>query len=136
MSTPITRIEQETSLEQERKTLEQLEMHGDFIRRHIGPSQDDINQMLIELSVNSLDDLVTKAAPPSIMMESDLDLPQTKNERETITYLREMRARNKIYVSMIGMGYYGTVMPSVIKRNVLENPGWYTAYTPYQDAAS
>ena len=136
MSTPITRIEQETSLEQERKTLEQLEMHGDFIRRHIGPSQDDINQMLIELSVNSLDDLVTKAVPPSIMMESNLDLPQTKNERETITYLREMRARNKIYVSMIGMGYYGTVMPSVIKRNVLENPGWYTAYTPYQAEVS
>lgn len=136
MSTPITTIEQEKFLGQKRNSLEQLEMHGDFIRRHIGPSQDDINQMLIELSVNSLDDLVTKAVPPSIMMESDLDLPQIKNERETITYLREMRARNKIYVSMIGMGYYGTVMPSVIKRNVLENPGWYTAYTPYQAEVS
>ncbi len=136
MSTPLTTIEQETSIEQEKKTLEELEMHGDFIRRHIGPSQDDINQMLKELSVNSLDELVTKAVPPSIMMEGDLELPQTKNERETITYLREMRARNKIYVSMIGMGYYGTVMPSVIKRNVLENPGWYTAYTPYQAEVS
>ena len=120
----------------ERKTLADLEMHGDFVRRHIGPSQEEIDQMLNGLGLNSLEELIENAVPPTIMMEGDLNLPHPKNEREAVTYLREMRSRNKIFVSMIGMGYYGTVMPSVVKRNVLENPGWYTAYTPYQAEVS
>ena len=127
---------QESSQIQINKSLEELEMHGDFIRRHIGPGEVQIKLMLDELELDSLDDLIAQAVPPSIMMEGSIELNESKNERETITYLREMRARNKIFVSMIGMGYYGTVMPSVIKRNVLENPGWYTAYTPYQAEVS
>ena len=136
MSSSVASIKPNSKLKQNRKSLADLEMHGDFVRRHIGPSQIEVEYMLKELGLESLDDLVEKAVPPSIMMEGDLNLPHPKNERETVTYLREMRSRNKIFVTMIGMGYYGTVMPSVIKRNVLENPGWYTSYTPYQAEVS
>ncbi len=120
----------------ERLTLEELEMRGDFIRRHIGPGQAQISAMLEAIGMRSLDELVDKAVPKSIIADAPLDLAPTMNERETVTYLRRMRERNKIFVSMIGMGYYGTVLPAVIKRNVLENPGWYTAYTPYQAEVS
>ena len=119
-----------------RSSLTDLEMHGDFVRRHIGPSPEEISLMLNVLGLNSLDDLIEKAVPPSIRMQENLNLPHAKSEREAITHLRAMRSRNNIFVSMIGMGYHGTVMPSVIKRNVLENPGWYTAYTPYQAEVS
>ncbi len=107
-------------------------MRGDFIRRHIGPGETQIADMLAALGLKSLSDLVDKAVPASIRSERPLDLDPAKSERATVTYLRRMRERNRIFISMIGMGYYGTVMPAVIKRNVLENPGWYTAYTPYQ----
>ena len=119
-----------------RATLEQLEMRGDFIRRHIGPGEEQIVEMLDLLNLKSLDDLVNKAVPASIVSDEPLALEPAKSERETVTYLRRMRERNQIFVSMMGMGYYGTVLPAVIKRNVLENPGWYTAYTPYQAEVS
>ena len=111
-------------------------MRGDFIRRHIGPGEEQIAEMLAYLGLDSLEHLVKQAVPDSIISDQPLDLDPAKSERETVTYLRRMRERNRIFVSMIGMGYYGTVTPAVIKRNVLENPGWYTAYTPYQAEVS
>ena len=119
-----------------RPNLEELEMRGDFVRRHIGPGDEQIAEMLGRLGCKSLDDLVDRAVPDTIVSNTPLDLPPAKSERETVTYLRRMRERNQIFVSMIGMGYSGTVLPAVIKRNVLENPGWYTAYTPYQAEVS
>ncbi|MDH3688081.1 MAG: aminomethyl-transferring glycine dehydrogenase [Gammaproteobacteria bacterium] len=119
-----------------RRSLQQLEMRGDFVRRHIGPGEAQIQQMLDALSLESLDDLIEKSVPKSITSDRPLELDDAMSERATVTYLRRMRERNKIFISMIGMGYYGTVLPAVIKRNVLENPGWYTAYTPYQAEVS
>ena len=118
------------------RTLIDLEMRSDFVRRHIGPGESQITEMLATLGLDSLDDLVTKAVPDSIVDQEPLDLPPIKSERATLSYLREMSERNRVFISMIGMGYYGTVMPKVILRNVMENPGWYTAYTPYQAEVS
>ena len=119
-----------------RKSLDDLEIPRDFIRRHIGPSQSDIDQMLAVTGHESLEQLIDLAVPASIVSERPLDLPPTRSERATSTYLRHMRHRNRVFVSMIGCGYHGTIMPPVIKRNVLENPDWYTAYTPYQAEVS
>ncbi len=115
-----------------RPTLYELESRGDFIRRHIGPTQDQIEHMLTTLGVDSLEQLVERAVPDNIISRAPLALTETVSERAILNHLRAMRERNRVYTSMIGMGYYGTLMPEVIKRNVLENPGWYTAYTPYQ----
>lgn len=115
-----------------KQSLEQLEMHGDFIRRHIGESHEQINEILAYLELDSLEQIIDKVVPENIISHEPLDLPESKSERAVITYLRKLRERNRVYTSMIGMGYHGTLMPAVIKRNVLENPGWYTAYTPYQ----
>ena len=106
------------------------------MRRHIGPGEEQIEEMLAALRLASLDDLVDKAFPHSIIDDDPLELPPVKSERATLSYLREMSERNRVFISMIGMGYYGTVMPKVILRNVMENPGWYTAYTPYQAEVS
>jgi len=119
-----------------RHTLVELEMRGDFIRRHIGPGETQIAEMLAALGLKSLDDLVDKAVPASIRSDEPPKLPDAMSERETLSYLRQMAGRNHVFTTMIGMGYYGTVTPSVIVRNVLENPGWYTAYTPYQAEVS
>ncbi len=115
-----------------RPRLDQLEMRGNFIQRHIGPDQQQTQDMLAELGVNELEELVTRVIPANILNHEPLKLTGTISERAVIKYLRKMRERNKVLTSMIGMGYYDTIMPAVIKRNVLENPGWYTAYTPYQ----
>ncbi|HEX9768019.1 MAG TPA: aminomethyl-transferring glycine dehydrogenase [Kiloniellales bacterium] len=120
----------------QRRTLIDLEMRSDFVRRHIGPGEQQIADMLSALGLESLDELITSAVPDSIIDEEPLDLPPIKSERATLSYLREMSERNRVFISMIGMGYYGTVMPKVILRNVMENPGWYTAYTPYQAEVS
>jgi glycine dehydrogenase len=112
-------------------------MRGDFIRRHIGPGEPQIAEMLDHLGLKSLDDLIDKAVPKIIRSDDEpLDLPPLQTERETQAVLRRVAARNKVFISMIGMGYHGTIMPPVIQRNVLENPGWYTAYTPYQAEVS
>ena len=116
----------------DRLSLKQLEMPGDFVRRHIGPGEPQIQAMLDTLGLDSLDDLLDKTVPQDIVADAPLALDPAKSERETLTYLRKMADRNRVYISMIGMGYYGTITPGVILRNVLENPGWYTAYTPYQ----
>ncbi len=115
-----------------KKTLEELEMRGDFIRRHIGPDREQIAEMVEVIGLTALEDIIERAVPKSILAQSELTLTSTISEREVITRLRQMRERNQVFSSMIGMGYHGTIMPAVIKRNVLENPAWYTAYTPYQ----
>ncbi len=119
-----------------RQTLVDLEMREDFVRRHLGPGATQISQMLDLLGMESLDDLVEKAVPKAIVSDRSLGLEAPMSERDTLSYLRRMSDRNRVFVSMIGMGYYGTVTPGVILRNVLENPGWYTAYTPYQAEVS
>ena len=118
------------------KHLEDLEMRGDFIRRHIGSSSQQIETMLAYLNLSSMDELTEKVIPESILTKQASALRSTFSEQEVTTYMRKMRKRNQVLVSMIGMGYYDTIMPAVIKRNVLENPGWYTAYTPYQAEVS
>ncbi|MGH6620677.1 MAG: aminomethyl-transferring glycine dehydrogenase, partial [Alphaproteobacteria bacterium] len=118
------------------KTLSELEQNDDFIHRHIGPSQGDIDAMLKELGFASLDALVDKAVPRAIRSKKPLDLPPSRSEREVIGALRRMAQRNTPMRSVIGMGYYDCFTPPVILRNVLENPGWYTAYTPYQPEIS
>ena len=119
-----------------RRSLEDLKMRGDFVRRHIGPGEAQIAEMLDFLGLSSLDELIDKTVPEAIRSARPLELEPAKSERMTLSYLRKMAGRNRVFVSMIGMGYHGTAMPGVILRNVLENPGWYTAYTPYQAEVS
>ena len=116
--------------------LSELEAGANLIRRHIGPSDDDIQAMLSTVGGSSLDDLMQKVIPSVIHQKTPLKLEPAKSERESLSYLRKMSERNRVFTSMIGMGYYGTVTPKVILRKVLENPGWYTAYTPYQAEVS
>lgn len=111
-------------------------MRGNFICRHIGANQQQTNEMLAELGLSHLDDLIDQAIPENILSDEPLKLTETVSEQAIVKYLRKIRSRNKVYTSMIGMGYYDTIMPAVIKRNVMENPGWYTAYTPYQAEVS
>ncbi|MEX2516588.1 MAG: aminomethyl-transferring glycine dehydrogenase [Gammaproteobacteria bacterium] len=114
------------------QSLAQLEMPGDFIRRHIGPNREQINAMLTNLGFDSLEALIAATVPEHIRLKRPLDLKTARSERVIEDYLRRMRNRNRVLTSLIGLGYHDTIMPNVIKRNVLENPGWYTAYTPYQ----
>lgn len=116
--------------------LDKLETRGSFIRRHIGSNPRQTQEMLDMLGLKQAEDLLGQVIPDDILNREPYHLTETISERAVIKYLRKMRERNKVLVTMIGMGYYGTVMPSVIKRNVLENPGWYTAYTPYQSEVS
>ncbi|GAB3552585.1 aminomethyl-transferring glycine dehydrogenase [Arthrobacter tumbae] len=107
-----------------------------FSDRHIGPRSDDAEQMLKVLGYPSLDKLVDVAVPASIRINEGLDLPSALSESEVLAELRSIAAKNKTAVQMIGQGYYDTVTPPVIRRNVLEAPAWYTAYTPYQPEIS
>jgi glycine dehydrogenase len=112
--------------------LTELEGQAEFIRRHIGPDETQISQMLVALGLDSLDALIESTLPPSIQTDGPLDLPVAASETATLTRLREIAGMNVLKHSMIGMGYHDTITPPVILRNILENPGWYTAYTPYQ----
>jgi glycine dehydrogenase len=115
-----------------RPTLAALEDRGDFIGRHIGPDERDLAVMLAALDVSSLDELIAQTVPADLLGTASLNLPPPRSERVVDDALRRMFARNELHTSLIGMGYHDTITPNVIKRNVLENPGWYTAYTPYQ----
>ena len=107
-------------------------MSYSFINRHIGPNKIEIREMLTELGFNSLEKLANAIVPEDIYDNSPLNIPSGISEPETIERLNELANKNSVFQSFIGMGYYGTVVPNVIKRNILENPGWYTQYTPYQ----
>ena len=104
----------------------------DFIKRHIGPSEKDQNKMLKELGYNSLDHLIESTVPEKILFKDKLSIGESNSEYEALRKLKAISKKNQIYSNFIGMGYYGTYTPNVIVRNILENPGWYTSYTPYQ----
>jgi glycine dehydrogenase len=108
----------------------------EFAARHIGPSTDEVAAMLERLGVASLDELVDRAVPDAIRHRDPLALPAPLSEAEALSRLRELAERNEVLVSLIGRGYSNTFTPPVIQRNVLENPAWYTAYTPYQPEIS
>jgi glycine dehydrogenase len=107
-----------------------------FSQRHIGPSDSDVAAMLRTIGMSSLAELIAETVPASILEPGKLSFGPALSETETIDYLRTIAARNQVLTSLIGQGYYGTVVPAVIQRNILENPAWYTAYTPYQPEIS
>ena len=117
-------------------SLDELETHDEFIARHIGPDSAQIAGMLRELGVDSTQTLMDQTVPRSIVSDTPCKLPRGLGEQQTLERLRRFADGNQKLVSMIGMGYYDTVLPTVIQRNVLESPGWYTAYTPYQAEVS
>jgi glycine dehydrogenase len=112
--------------------LDALESHDDFVQRHIGPDDHGIREMLDTVGSESVEALMLETMPASIRSERPLEVPEGDNEERVLDQLREMADHNTVAHSMIGMGYHPTITPPVIQRNVLENPGWYTAYTPYQ----
>ncbi|NRD73225.1 aminomethyl-transferring glycine dehydrogenase [Shewanella sp. VB17] len=114
------------------ETLTQLEQHDLFLSRHIGPDSEQRQDMLNYVGAESLAELTAQIVPESIRINRDLAVGDHVSEAEGIAYIRGIAEKNKVYKSYIGMGYSGTEVPAVIQRNVLENPGWYTAYTPYQ----
>lgn len=117
-------------------SLAELEQHDAFVQRHIGPDASEQQSMLAELGVESLDQLIDQAVPQSIRLAGALQLAEPRSEAQVLDYLKTIAGRNQLFTSCIGMGYYDTITPAVILRNVLENPGWYTAYTPYQPEIS
>jgi glycine dehydrogenase len=106
--------------------------YDQFIRRHIGPRDHEISEMLETVGADSMDDFIDSIVPGDIRLKQPLKLPDGLTENEYANLIKEIGKKNKVYRSYIGMGYYGTVLPAVIKRNILENPSWYTSYTPYQ----
>jgi len=105
---------------------------GSFARRHIGPSEEEMREMLRDVGFENLDALIAAAVPPNIRLDRELNLPEAKSETEALAELHAIAKKNKVARSFIGAGYYDCITPPVIQRNILENPGWYTAYTPYQ----
>ncbi|MEZ4721557.1 MAG: aminomethyl-transferring glycine dehydrogenase [Flavobacteriales bacterium] len=106
--------------------------HDSFQLRHIGPRREEIQHMLDTVGVKTIDQLIDETVPASIRLKKPLDLPGGITEFEFDRHISAIGAKNKLYKNFIGQGYYGTITPAVVKRNILENPGWYTAYTPYQ----
>ena len=104
----------------------------EFIRRHIGPSSDERKKMLAYLGYDSLDEFIKKIVPEKILEKNPLKINSPISEHDALQQIKQMANQNKVFKSFIGMGYYGTYTPNVILRNILENPGWYTSYTPYQ----
>ena len=103
-----------------------------FNDRHIGPDTRETQEMLLAVGVASVEELISKTIPADIRLKNPLNIPPAQDEA---TYLRELRAaaaKNQIFRTYIGLGYHNTIIPGVIQRNIFENPGWYTAYTPYQ----
>lgn len=133
MSLPLRAPNNEASMH---PTISDLEQREDFIRRHIGPSEDDVAAMLKAVGANSLDDLTARTLPASIIEKSAPVTGEPMTEHAALAKLMAMAKQNKVCRSLIGCGYYDTLTPNVILRNVLQNPGWYTAYTPYQPEIS
>ncbi|MBP7498056.1 MAG: aminomethyl-transferring glycine dehydrogenase, partial [Bacteroidales bacterium] len=105
---------------------------NNFIKRHNGPDKEEVAKMLKKIGVNSINELIEQTVPAAIRLPKPLNLPAGINEYELINHLKKIAAKNKIFRTYIGTGYYNTITPAVILRNILENPGWYTSYTPYQ----
>jgi glycine dehydrogenase len=103
-----------------------------FERRHIGPSKNEEREMLQTIGIDSLEQLIDETVPNGIRLQNDLDLEPAMSEYEYLSHIKKLAEKNKVFKSYIGLGYHEAIMPSVIQRNILENPGWYTAYTPYQ----
>ena len=103
-----------------------------FSDRHIGPRKSEISTMLKSVGVDAISDLINQTIPSHIQLDSDMDLPEPLSEHRFIEHMKTLASQNRCYRSYIGMGYFNTVLPGVIQRNILENPGWYTSYTPYQ----
>ncbi|HEY3483287.1 MAG TPA: glycine dehydrogenase (aminomethyl-transferring), partial [Streptomyces sp.] len=116
--------------------LSELEAGIPFARRHIGPDAEAQAKMLAQVGYGSLDELTDAAVPGTIRSAEALALPPARTEAEVLRELRALADRNQVLAPMIGLGYYGTFTPPVILRNVMENPAWYTAYTPYQPEIS
>jgi glycine dehydrogenase len=112
------------------------EAAASFVRRHIGPSPRDVAAMLETVGARSLSALIAETLPASIRQKAPLDLGAPLSETEALAHMTELAAQNQVFTSMIGQGYSGTILPAVIQRNILENPAWYTAYTPYQPEIS
>ncbi|MHC9036250.1 aminomethyl-transferring glycine dehydrogenase, partial [Cobetia marina] len=113
-------------------TLAQLAGHDDFISRHNGPTAANVTRMLATLGEDSIETLIDRTVPAAIRLGRELDLEGPRTESEALDYLKRLARQNKVFKTYIGQGYHNTHLPAVIQRNVLENPGWYTAYTPYQ----
>ncbi|RAJ00289.1 glycine dehydrogenase [Chitinophaga skermanii] len=105
---------------------------NEFVQRHIGPDESSTQAMLETIGINGVDELVGKTVPASIRMQHALAVPSAMSENAYLSHLKEVSLKNKVFKNYIGQGYYDTITPSVILRNVFENPGWYTQYTPYQ----
>ncbi len=105
---------------------------NNFIKRHNGPSKSEVSEMLKVVNTDSVASLIDEIIPKNIRLKKDLNLPQGISEHEYYQWIKKLGDKNKIFKSYIGLGYYNTILPGVIQRNVLENPGWYTSYTPYQ----
>ena len=104
-----------------------------FIKRHIGTDERGVSEMLRTIGVRSTEELIEQVIPDAIRLKKPLNLPpQGMSEYQFAAHIRAIAGKNKLYRSLIGMGYYGTATPAVIQRNVFENPAWYTSYTPYQ----
>ncbi len=103
-----------------------------FALRHIGIQDEDLNQMFEKVNVESLDQLILETIPDDIRLKKPLDLPNALSEHEFLTHIHKLSQKNKVFKTYIGLGYHESLLPAVIQRNILENPGWYTAYTPYQ----
>ncbi len=107
-------------------------MSNEFLDRHIGPSAQEITSMLSSINCKTVDEVVSKTVPDSILFGNRMDVEEGLTERDSLELATKLASENVLATNFIGQGYYGTLMPSVIQRNILENPGWYTAYTPYQ----
>ncbi len=103
-----------------------------FALRHIGPRKDDQKAMLKTIGVATLEELINETVPDNIRIQKKLDLDEAMSEQEYLNHVNQLATKNKVFKSYIGLGYHPTNLPAVIQRNILENPGWYTAYTPYQ----
>ncbi len=123
-------------MSQQQQTLTELGTEQEFIQRHIGPSAEEQQAMLATLGYDSLDTLIAAVVPASIRSATTLDLGASRSEAQALSELRQIAAKNTVYKSLIGQGYYNCYTPSAILRNLLENPAWYTAYTPYQPEIS
>ncbi len=129
LNAPILKSNEQQVLNEKSQKSQKL---SSFVPRHIGPNSEDIQQMLKVLGFPSLDALINQTVPQAIRLKQPLKLPEAESEYAALTSLKKVAAKNQVFRSYIGMGYYDSITPPVIGRNILENPGWYTAYTPYQ----